>query len=301
MAPRPTRLSRDSTSKSAATWTCRCIGYLANTTSAGLRATCGAVPIRQMDDTSHGHPQRSKAPLKFIVYRLIQCRVTIIDPDNSIVIATLPADNVFELGFSPLGTYVITWQRATKDENGDAVKNLKVWRMLGDGSEASENDIVGKFVQKNQNSWNLQYTFDEKFCARTVTNEVQIYESHDLTRVWNKLRVEGVTDFAVSPGENHSIAVFVPERKGQPAAVKVYNVPQFDTPASQKSFYKGDKVELKWNDAGTTLIVLAQTEADKTGKSYYGETTLYLLSANGGFDSRLDLGIVICSAFTLKC
>ena len=48
-------------------------------------------------------------------------------------------------------------------------------------------------------------------------------------------------------------------------------------------------MQLKWNDNGTSLIVLAQTEVDKTGKSYYGETTLYLLSANGGFDSRIDL------------
>lgn len=76
-----------------------------------------------------------------------------------------------------------------------------------------ERSMVGKFVQKNQTGWNLQYTFDEKFCARVVTNEIQFYESHDLTKVWNKLRVEGVADFAVSPGENHSIAVFVPERK----------------------------------------------------------------------------------------
>jgi translation initiation factor 2A len=48
-------------------------------------------------------------------------------------------------------------------------------------------------------------------------------------------------------------------------------------------------VQLKWNEEGTSLIVLAQTEVDKTGKSYYGETTLYVLSANGGFDSRISL------------
>ncbi len=78
--------------------------------------------------------------------------------------------------------------------------------------------------------------------------------------------------------------------QGQPAAVKVFNVPNFDAPVSQKNFFKGDKVQMKWNDLGTQLIVLAQTEVDKTGKSYYGETTLYLLSANGGFDSRIDLG-----------
>lgn len=71
--------------------------------------------------------------------------------------------------------------------------------------------------------------------------------------------------------------------------MRVYNVPNFTTPTSQKNFFKGDKVQLKWNDAGDALIVLAQTEVDKTGKSYYGETTLYLLSANGGFDSRIDL------------
>jgi translation initiation factor 2A len=58
---------------------------------------------------------------------------------------------------------------------------------------------------------------------------------------------------------------------------------------SQKTFFKSDKVQLKWNQLGTTLIVLAQTEVDKTGKSYYGETTLYVLSANGGFDSRITL------------
>ncbi|KAG9790947.1 translation initiation factor eIF-2A, partial [Aureobasidium melanogenum] len=217
--------------------------------------------------------------------------VSIINADTGAIISTLPAENVFELGFSPLGTYVITWQRPSKDENGDAVKNLKVW-LVNDEKAAAEGvdkEPVARFVQKSQTGWNLQYTYDEAFCARVVTNEVQIYESHDLTNVWNKIRVEGVADFAVSPGKNHAIAVFVPERKGQPAAVRVYSVPNFTNPVSQKNFFKGDKVQLKWNDNGTSLIVLAQTEVDKTGKSYYGETTLYLLSANGGFDSRIDL------------
>lgn len=73
----------------------------------------------------------------------------------------------------------------------------------------------------------------------------------------------------------------------------MFIVPQFGAPVSQKSFFKGDKVQLKWNSSGTTLIVLAQTEVDRTGKSYYGETTLYLLSASGAFDSRIDLGMCL--------
>lgn len=147
-------------------------------------------------------------------------RVNVIDATTAAVVSALPAENVFELGFSPLGTYIITWQRPTKDETtGDAVKNLKVWRVAEDTSSA-EKEAIGRFVQKSQTGWNLQYTFDERFCARVVTNEVQIYESHDLTKVWNKLRVEGVTEFAISPGENHSIAVFVPERKVSKPALK---------------------------------------------------------------------------------
>jgi translation initiation factor 2A len=140
-------------------------------------------------------------------------RVSVVDASLGHVITTLPTPNVFELGFSPLGTYIITWQRYTKDEEGNAVKNLKVWRTTSEEGDDQTHPLVGEYVQKNQTGWNLQYTSDEKFCARTVTNEVQFYQSHDLRTVWNKLRVEGVTDFAVSPGKNHSVAVFVPERK----------------------------------------------------------------------------------------
>ncbi|RDW78200.1 hypothetical protein BP5796_06052 [Coleophoma crateriformis] len=215
--------------------------------------------------------------------------VTVIDASVGHVITTLAIPNVYEVGFSPRGSYIITWERPSKDEAGDAVKNLKVWRTVEEVAEGAEKQVVGRFVQKSQTGWNLQYTFDERYCARVVTNEVQFYESGNLSQVWNKLRAEGVADFAISPGNNHSVAVFIPERKGQPAAVKVFNVPQFNSAVSQKTFFKGDKVQLKWNQLGTTLIVLAQTEVDKTGKSYYGETTLYVLSANGGFDSRITL------------
>ncbi len=148
--------------------------------------------------------------------RLTQIRVTVVDASVGHILATLSAQNVYELGFSPRGTYIITWQRPSKDDNGDAVKNLKVWRVVEEGgadSAEDEHNVVGRFVQKSQTGWNLQYTFDERYCARVVTNEVQFYQSDDLGPVWNKLRVEGVTDFAVSPGENYSIAVFVPERK----------------------------------------------------------------------------------------
>jgi translation initiation factor 2A len=139
--------------------------------------------------------------------------VTVIDASVGHVITRLPIPNVYEVGFSPRGSFIITWERPSKDDAGDAVKNLKVWRTVEEVAEGAEKQVVGTFVQKSQTGWNLQYTFDERYCARVVTNEVQFYESDDLGAVWNKLRAEGVNDFAISPGNNHSVAVFIPERK----------------------------------------------------------------------------------------
>lgn len=248
--------------------------------------------------------------------------ITVVDASTGFLVVSIPIANVYDLDFSPLGTYLITWERPAKDDAGDATKNLKIWRTLEDAVEGSQKKAVGSFVQKQQGGWNLQYSADEQYCARLVTNEVQFFKSHDLVTVWNKLRVEGATSFALAPGsQNHAVAVFVPERKasrspfcffpssprshcetfanvdyadlkslqGQPAVVQVYAVPVFQSPISQKTFFKGDKVQLKWNKCGSSILVLAQTDVDRSGKSYYGETTLYLLSTNGAFDARVTL------------
>ena len=75
---------------------------------------------------------------------------------------------MYELGFSPLGTFAITWQRPSKDEAGDAVKNLQVWRVLAETPAVAHaaQETVGKFVQKSQTGGNLQYTFDTNVSAR---------------------------------------------------------------------------------------------------------------------------------------
>lgn len=139
--------------------------------------------------------------------------VSIVDASQGPVLASLPISNVQELAFSPLGSFLSTWERPPKDEAGDATKNLKIWRTVEDLGEGAERKPLGSFVQKAQSGWNLQYTADERFCARLVTNEVQFYESTDLTTVWNKLRAEGVSDFAIAPGQNQNVAIFIPGRK----------------------------------------------------------------------------------------
>lgn len=84
--------------------------------------------------------------------------------------------------------------------------------------------------------------------------------------------------------------------QGAPASVRVYSlaslIPTPDqppAPISQKTFFKADKIQIKWNTAGTALLFLTSTDVDKTGKSYYGETNLYMMSTRGDFDCRVAL------------
>lgn len=48
-------------------------------------------------------------------------------------------------------------------------------------------------------------------------------------------------------------------------------------------------------------MVLAQTDVDKTNRSYYGETTMYMLGSTEGVDFRVPLGMVFrCPLRRLK-
>jgi translation initiation factor 2A len=81
----------------------------------------------------------------------------------------------------------------------------------------------------------------------------------------------------------------VPERKGQPAIVRLYDLSSFKQALSQKTFFRADTAQYYWNVLGTSVLVLTHTEMDKTGKSYYGETGLYYLATTGKFDCRVEL------------
>ncbi|EXX52633.1 hypothetical protein RirG_251340 [Rhizophagus irregularis DAOM 197198w] len=209
--------------------------------------------------------------------------VKIFDAETAQLVSEIPKKQIVEIGFSPKGTYISTWERPVKSADGSVHKNLIIWEV-----------ITGKqlisFTQKSQNNWNVQWTEDEMYFSRMVTGEVHFYDSKRLDEgITNKLRLENIGDFSISPGKSASIAVFIPEKNAAPAIVRIYSIANFKVPLAQKTFYKADKIQMKWNDSGTNLLVLTQTDVDKTNKSYYGETNLFLLSVTGSYDCRVML------------
>ena len=187
--------------------------------------------------------------------------------------------NVQNVCFSPLSTYILTWERNA---------GLKIW--------SSAN---GKFLKQlnlkmiRRESWpNVQWTHDEKYMFHIVTNEIQVYdvEGKDLTEVLPtfKFRCEGITSFSLSPAAAepglYHFTSFVPEKKGKPARASAHafdplNLRSSDTfsIACSKSIFQAEDCTIKWSPSGHAAIALTHTSVDTSGDSYYGSTGLYLL------------------------
>jgi translation initiation factor 2A len=153
--------------------------------------------------------------------------------------------------------------------------------------------LILNYTQKNFGTWGIQWTHDESVLARLVTNEVLFYKTEDskplsLSASY-KLQLEGITAFGLSRAKDPAVAVFLPEKNSSPASVRLFQYPNFASPVALKSFFKADHVQLMWNKQGSHLLALVSTEVDQTGKSYYGESNLYFLSARGGFDCHVTL------------
>jgi translation initiation factor 2A len=90
------------------------------------------------------------------------------------------------------------------------------------------------------------------------------------------------------PGLNPSVAILCPRKEGSACERSHPCLAQPDCSAHlRKTFFKAEKSRL--NGTSTQVIVLTQTDVDSTNRSYYGQSSLYLLSAAGNFDIRIDL------------
>jgi translation initiation factor 2A len=96
---------------------------------------------------------------------------------------------------------------SAKLEDGSQHKNLRVFSV-------STGDELTSFSQKSQDGWDLQYTISETHAIRLVSQEIQVLNPADWKQgIVNKLKVEGATSVALSPGLTPSLAVFIGEKK----------------------------------------------------------------------------------------
>eukprot|EP00632_Arachnochrysis_sp_CCMP2950_P000229 CAMPEP_0185719568 /NCGR_PEP_ID=MMETSP1164-20130828/49000_1 /TAXON_ID=1104430 /ORGANISM="Chrysoreinhardia sp, Strain CCMP2950" /LENGTH=532 /DNA_ID=CAMNT_0028387229 /DNA_START=80 /DNA_END=1675 /DNA_ORIENTATION=+ len=243
---------------------------------------------------------------------------------SSLESVILPADTavVERFAFSPLGTFLLTWQRADAAKFPDG--SLRVWRAR-DGSFVRS--LHCKQLKKTGLDGTLAWSGDERVAFHCVTNTVHVLSSTEaaaaadaeddatssLFRSLGAVRCEDVAAVAVSPAPRapYGLAVFVPELKGRPASVKTTAYPfpgnsnNATTAAAEKdaaatpdakfawtcakSFFRAQDVTIRWSPGGHAILAQTHTDVDATGGSYYGGTGLYLLSATSDFECLVPL------------
>jgi len=201
------------------------------------------------------------------------------------VSATIQQPKVYALQFSPLSSLLATWEQYAVIQGQQPQPNLHLW-------DVKTGEKVKSFFQKKLSLWCPIWNTDETICCRMVNNEVQFYQNNDFSAIAHKLHMNKISDFGMSQnaGQTHVVGYAPGSNKGAPSFCKLYKFPNLEEAQAiaNKSFFQADSVDIKWNSAGTCVLLLVQAEVDKTGSSYYGKQQLHFMSVKGE-TSRIQL------------
>jgi uncharacterized protein with WD repeat len=199
--------------------------------------------------------------------------ITIYDAETGKAVVELPISDALKAEFSPKGTYLVTTSNPKKGGGNEGVEgNLRVW-------DARSGALLVTFSQKTVKAEVVQWTADEFFAFRAVSNEVQAYRGNDLAGGFiGKVQHKGLTQFKVCSRADDrnkvSVAVFQPESGGNPARASVYffSAATLATtgPVISRTIMAASEVNFLWNAPGTVL--LAHSHSDLDAASYYGAT-----------------------------
>ncbi|CAN6543199.1 unnamed protein product [Malus baccata var. baccata] len=210
--------------------------------------------------------------------------ISIYDCTSYREIRSFQIPNVLAAALSPRGTYLQTFQKFSTPQE----KNVTLWR-------TDTGDSVYHQHQKNMTkaTWpSIKFSSDEAVACRLATNEIQFFDVGDFSKAFiNRLRVPGVAALELSKAPGSHVAAFVPESKGIPASIQIFACgkdPQ-SQPVARRSFFRCSTVQLSWNNGSTGLLVLVQSDVDKTNQSYYGESKLNYLTTDGSHEGLVPL------------
>lgn len=210
--------------------------------------------------------------------------------ERKFVLPAKETADVERFSFSPLGTFLVTWQRPDSERFPEG--SLRAWSLSQDEDNRLVRCFHCKQLKKGGIDSTLAWSGDERIAMHAVTNAARIVDG-DLPKsveFRDTIRCEGMNQFAISPCPEppYAAALVVPELKGKPASVRVVSYPRGDV-VCQKAFYRAEDVDLKWSPSGDGVLVQTSTAVDATGGSYYGGSGLYLLHARSSKECQVPL------------
>ncbi|XP_076665735.1 eukaryotic translation initiation factor 2A isoform X1 [Andrena cerasifolii] len=194
------------------------------------------------------------------------------------IVTEIKKPKISVIQFSSLGTYLMTLEPFIATQSSpQGTPNLHIWK-----SESGE--LVKSFKQKKQTDWEPQWSSDEKICGMIVGADVVLYEDANFEKIVHRINIVKVAKFSISPSNTpYHILCYMPGKPGQPSFGRLFQYPKFEATqaVANKSFFQADNVNIYWNNAGTSALLMTSTDVDKTGASYYGKETLHYLDAKG--------------------
>ncbi|KAK3035514.1 hypothetical protein RJ639_033973, partial [Escallonia herrerae] len=210
--------------------------------------------------------------------------IGIYDCKSSKELRTFEVLNLLAATLSPCGNYLQTFQKALSPQQ----KNVTLWKV-------ETGDLVYQLFQKNMTkaSWpSIVFSSDEASACRLATNEIQFFDAGDFSKgIIHRIRVPGIAGIELSKTPGSHVAAFVPESKGMPASVQIFACGKDSPsqPVARQSFFRCSTVQLSWNYGSTGLLIVVQSDVDKTNQSYYGESKLNYLTTDGTHDGVVPL------------
>ncbi|KAL5700874.1 hypothetical protein ACHQM5_026276 [Ranunculus cassubicifolius] len=210
--------------------------------------------------------------------------ICIYDANSFAVIRTFEIPNCLAAAISPRGTYIQTFQKSSTPQE----KNLVLWSV---DTGTSVHQLHQKSMSKT--TWpSIQFSSDEAVACRLATNEIQFFDTKDFSKGFvYRLRIPGIAAVELSKAPGSYVAAFVAEAKGLPASIQIYASEKDaqSQPVARRSFFRCSTVQMSWNYGSNGLLVVAQSDVDKTNQSYYGESKLNYLTTDGAHEGLVPL------------
>ncbi|CAH0557666.1 unnamed protein product [Brassicogethes aeneus] len=205
-------------------------------------------------------------------------QINIMNTDNWKTIATIENTKAYDLAFSPLGTFLMSWEPFTvSNANPQGSPNLHIYK-------TATGELIKSFTHKKQTNWKPQWSSDEELFSKMQNTDIVFYENLNFDKIVARVNCHKVLSYGLSPNVGtYFLICHTPGTPGQPSFGRLFKYPNFDSPQAiaNKSFFQADKLDVKWNSKGNNALLLTSTEVDKTGGSYYGKQGLHFMGVNG--------------------
>lgn len=126
-------------------------------------------------------------------------------------------------------------------------------------------DVATRACLRSPPSRQPAFPPSESHLVRIFGSEILLFSTNNLSpssSPVSRFRVENLKGIWVGGGpEGEGVAVFVGEKNGAPASLSLFSIATLSgsqpTATATKSFYKADKVQVKWNPAGSMVRLLS--------------------------------------------